>query len=110
MWLVVVARGGHEIERHGLVLRFGLCGMRDLCVRRAVHEGQWSCGRLKAGAGGVHVKCVRCGEGGGRGGSALKSRRRGGRVRASASKSARVCGECERGKGREEEGRRWSHF
>ena len=47
---------------------------------------------------------MRCGEGGGRGGSAFESWRRGGRAHAGVPKSARVCGERESGEGREEEG------
>ena len=44
MWLIAVARGRREIGLHCLGDHFVLCGLTDLCVRRAVHEGQWCCG------------------------------------------------------------------
>ena len=39
MWLVVGVRGGCEVGLHGLGIPFGLCGFKDLWVRRAVLEG-----------------------------------------------------------------------
>ena len=76
---------------------------------RAVRVVQWSCEWAFVVAEAFHVKCARCGEGGGRCCAALGPRRRGGCAGASAPKSAWVCEEREGAKERAEEGGR-GHF
>ena len=39
-WWVVGARGGRDVGQRGLVIPFGLCGFKDLWMRRAMREGQ----------------------------------------------------------------------
>ena len=56
-----------------LVWYFCCAGVVCLCQRWAVCEGQRGCEEACAVAETFHVKCVRCGEIGGRGGSALES-------------------------------------
>ena len=81
MWLIVGACGGCEVGLHGLGIPFGVCGFKNLWMRRAVCEDWWGRGWAKVGFGAVGVQCVRCGERGEGGGGASESWPRGGRVR-----------------------------
>ena len=83
-WLAVRACGGREVGLRCLERPFGLCGLKDLWVRRAVHESQCCCGEAKMGFWAVGVQCVRCGGRGEGSGSVSESLMRGGSGRAGA--------------------------